>query len=72
MTRHVSPILQGVRRLAINETIQMDWLGPVIITEDGQTRLIANWDELSSAEKETTWKRIGELLCERQSSRRSP
>ena len=40
------------------EAIAMEHLGPIIINADGTTRRIANWDSLSSGEKESSWRII--------------
>lgn len=54
-----------VRRLDVNgEAVKLDWLGPVVLTEDGQMRYIANWSEMSEAEQEATRRVIGECCSD--------
>lgn len=42
----------------LGETIRLEEMGPIILNTDGTTRRIANWDNLSEQEKQTTWRRI--------------
>ena len=46
--------------IKLGETISLEEMGPVIINTDGTTRRIDNWDQLSEAEKKTTWRRISQ------------
>lgn len=52
-------------RIKLGETISFERLGPVIINTDGTTRVIENWNELSSNEQAVTWRRISKRNEER-------
>lgn len=57
---------QTFRRLDVNgEKITIDELGPVIITEDGKMRYIANWAQMSEQEQEMTQRRISKRNADR-------
>ena len=47
------------------EAAALDALGPVIVTEDGKLRYIANWDEMSETEREVAQRRIAKRNAER-------
>lgn len=47
------------------ESIKLDELGPIIINSDGTTRRIANWNELTQQEKDSTWRIISRRNKER-------
>jgi hypothetical protein len=42
----------------LGETISFENLGPIILNVDGTTRRIANWDDMTEPERQTTWRRI--------------
>jgi hypothetical protein len=44
--------------LKLGETISFEALGPIILNTDGTTRRIANWDDMTEHERQTTWRRI--------------
>jgi predicted Fe-S protein YdhL (DUF1289 family) len=44
--------------LKLGETISFEEMGPIILNVDGTTRRIANWDDMTEQERETTWRRI--------------
>ena len=44
---------------------QLDTMGPIVITETGEYRTIANWDEMSPEEKELTKRRIAKRNAQR-------
>jgi hypothetical protein len=44
--------------LKLGETISFEALGPIILNTDGTTRRIANWDDMTEPERQTTWRRI--------------
>lgn len=46
------------KKLNFGETISMDELGPIIVNPDGTMRRIANWNELTKAEQESTFRQI--------------
>lgn len=46
------------RTLNFGEKISMDELGPIIVNPDGTMRRIANWNELTKAEQESTFRQI--------------
>jgi hypothetical protein len=46
------------RTLNFGEKISMDELGPIIINPDGTMRRIANWNELTKGEQESTFRQI--------------
>lgn len=48
----------GIRQIALGETLKFDELGPIIINTDGTTRRITNWDKLTKNEQTTTWRLI--------------
>jgi predicted Fe-S protein YdhL (DUF1289 family) len=47
-----------IRKLTYGEKISMDELGPIIINSDGTMRRIANWNELTKGEQESTFRQI--------------
>lgn len=51
--------------IKLGEPIKLDVLGPIILNKDGSTRRIANWDEMTEAEKTATWRRISKRNEER-------
>jgi predicted Fe-S protein YdhL (DUF1289 family) len=56
-----APELGGIgetRTLALGEKVSMDELGPIIINPDGTMRRIANWNELTKGEQESTLRQI--------------
>lgn len=46
------------KEFKLGETMQMDELGPMIITPEGHVRRIANWQNLTKAEQAVAWRRI--------------
>ncbi|GMI33618.1 hypothetical protein TeGR_g8627 [Tetraparma gracilis] len=48
------------RSLALGSTLDLAELGPIIISSDGTTKRISNWDAMSAAEQEKAWGRIAE------------
>lgn len=46
------------KQLKFGESISMDELGPIIINPDGTMRRIANWNELTKGEQESTFRQI--------------
>ena len=53
------------------DSVQMDELGPMIITADGNIRRIANWNEMTKAEQAVAWRRIVKRNAERLEALRS-
>ena len=60
-TRHIAPVLEALpgegnttRTLAIDESVALDELGPVVIAEDGSMRHIDNWETMTPEEREAT------------------
>jgi len=49
----------------LGETLSLDELGPIIINQDGTTRRIANWPQLTKYEQERTLVRIAKRNQER-------
>eukprot|EP01123_Difflugia_compressa_P008759 TRINITY_DN26_c0_g1_i1.p1 TRINITY_DN26_c0_g1~~TRINITY_DN26_c0_g1_i1.p1 ORF type:complete len:121 (-),score=23.14 TRINITY_DN26_c0_g1_i1:12-374(-) len=47
------------------ETLAMDWLGPLVVHENGKLSRITNWDSMTEDEKERTKR----LVCERNRKR---
>lgn len=56
---------KDIPTIKLGETISFESMGPVIINPDGTTRRINNWDQLTSREKEVTWRRISKRNEER-------
>lgn len=50
--------ISETRTLQFGEKISMDELGPIIINPDGTMRRIANWNELTKGEQESTFRQI--------------
>ena len=46
------------RSLKLGESLKLSEVGPMIINPDGTVRRIANWDILTEAERENTWRII--------------
>lgn len=46
------------RQVSWGETVSFDELGPIIVNLDGSARRISNWQELSKAEQEASWRVI--------------
>lgn len=46
------------RKLQLGGSVKMDDLGPIIITPEGTTRRIANWDTMTKDEQATAWRLI--------------
>lgn len=44
--------------LKLGAKVALDHLGPAIVTERGTLRRIANWEELSEAERAAAWRRV--------------
>ena len=58
---HQEQVNSGIsetRTLTFGEKISMDELGPIIINPDGTMRRIANWNELTKGEQESTFRQI--------------
>jgi len=53
--------------LKFGETLRLDELGPIILNNDGTTRRIENWDQMTKREQEVTWRRIKQRNEERRS-----
>eukprot|EP00522_Entomoneis_paludosa_P013149 CAMPEP_0172452358 /NCGR_PEP_ID=MMETSP1065-20121228/10051_1 /TAXON_ID=265537 /ORGANISM="Amphiprora paludosa, Strain CCMP125" /LENGTH=111 /DNA_ID=CAMNT_0013204405 /DNA_START=61 /DNA_END=396 /DNA_ORIENTATION=- len=51
--------------IKLGETIRFEEWGPIILNQDGTTRRIANWDQLTEGEKTATWRRISKRNEER-------
>ena len=47
-----------IKQLKFGESLSMDELGPIIINPDGTMRRIANWNELTKGEQESTFRQI--------------
>jgi len=45
--------------------VSLDQLGPMIVNKDGTLRRISNWEQLSPAEKEATWRIVTKRNRER-------
>ena len=55
-----------VRRIKFGERVQVDdVIGPVVINADCTTSYIENWKEMTTRERETTRRRLGERNRER-------
>ena len=53
-------------QLSLDASLQLDdQIGPLVLTEDGQYRVIANWAEMSDDEKAVTKRRIEKRNAER-------
>mmetsp|Transcript_39752 Transcript_39752/g.95935 ORF Transcript_39752/g.95935 Transcript_39752/m.95935 type:complete len:170 (+) Transcript_39752:107-616(+) len=55
----------SIPTIKLGETIRFEQYGPIILNSDGTTRRIANWDQLTEAEQQTTWRRISKRNEER-------
>jgi hypothetical protein len=44
--------------LKLGAKVALDHLGPAIVTESGTLRRIANWEDLSEAERAAAWRRV--------------
>ena len=47
------------------DAVQLDELGPIVVTEDGQMRRIANWSEMTPEERVVTQRRIAQRNAKR-------
>ena len=55
---HATSNPDEVRSLKLGESMKLDELGPIIITNDGHARRITNWDTLTPQEKESSFRVI--------------
>lgn len=54
----ITSVTGGMKTIRFGETVSFEELGPVIVNADGTTRRISNWDTLTKAEQESSWRVI--------------
>jgi predicted Fe-S protein YdhL (DUF1289 family) len=53
------------KKTRTGESVKLVELGPAVVGPDGTVRRIANWDQLTQAERDAAWRRIGARNAER-------